>query len=97
MSDARDKLQIWSGSPDGSAQVLVFASTSSSRRGIGLSGVPVWSPDGTRIAFQYSPTLEGDEGVLLIANADGSGDVHEIDELKYRGWRGGWYFCQCYG
>jgi Tol biopolymer transport system component len=97
MSDARDKLQIWSGSPDGSAPVLVFASTSSSGRGIGLSGVPVWSPDGTRIAFQYSPKLEGDKGVLLIANADGRGDIHEIDELKYREWRGGWYFCQCYG
>jgi Tol biopolymer transport system component len=97
MSDARDKLQIWNGSPDGSAPVLVFASTSSSRRGIGLSGVPVWSPDGTGIAFQYSPTLEGDQGALLIANADGSGDVHEIDELQYRRWRGGWYFCQCYG
>jgi Tol biopolymer transport system component len=97
MSDARDKLQIWSGSPDGSAPVLVFASTSSSRRGIGLSGVPVWSPDGTEIAFQYSPTLEGDEGVSLIANADGTGDVHDIDELKLRSWRGGWYFCRCYG
>jgi Tol biopolymer transport system component len=97
MSDARDRFQIWNGSPDGSAPVQVFVSTSSSGRGIGLSGGPVWSPDGTGIAFEYSPSLDGDERAWLIANADGSGAIHEIDELQYRRWRGGWYFCECYG
>jgi len=50
----------------------------------------VWSPDGTRVAFRF-------DTAYLIAHADGTGDVREIDELKYRSWRGGWYFCECYG
>jgi hypothetical protein len=33
----------------------------------------------------------------LVANADGTGDIHEIDELQCRSWRGGWYFCEYYG
>ena len=84
-------LQVWNGSPDGSTPVLVFESASPSQ---GLAGGPVWSPDGTRIAFRYSLTSER---VSLVANADGTGDAREIDELRYLSWRGGWYFCECYG
>ena len=84
-------LQVWNGSPDGSTPVLVFESASPSQ---GLAGGPVWSPDGTRIAFRYSLT---EEGVWLVANADGTDDAREIDELRYLSWRGGWYFCECYG
>jgi Tol biopolymer transport system component len=84
-------LQVWNASPDGSTPVLVFESAWPSQ---GWAGGPVWSPDGTRIAFRYSLT---DEGAWLVADADGTGDAREIDELRYLSWRGGWYFCECYG
>ena len=90
----RDRLQIWNGSPDGSTPVLVFDPTSSPGK-FTLSGGPVWSPDGTQISFRYDPT--GHEKGWLVANADGTGAAHEIDELQYLSWRGGWYFCECYG
>jgi hypothetical protein len=35
--------------------------------------------------------------VWLVMNADGTGDAREIDEIQYLSWRGGWYFCHCYG
>ncbi len=60
-----------------------------------MAGGPIWSPDGTQIAFRYDS--HSSHRSYLVANADGTGDVHEIDELQYRGWRGGWYFCECYG
>jgi Tol biopolymer transport system component len=91
----REELQIWNGSPDGSTPILVYGSGPAPGKSIGLSGGPVWSPDGATIAFRYSPTYE--EKVWLVANADGTGDVHEIDELRPLSWRGGWYFCECYG
>lgn len=86
-------MQIWNASPDGSTPVLVFESTPDAR--IWIAGGPVWSPDGTQIAFRYS-TSERDRD-YLIANADGTGDAREIDQLQYLSWRGGWYFCECYG
>ena len=93
----RDKMQIWNASPDGSNPVRVFGSASAlGRHGLGLSGAPVWSPDGTQVAFRYSQGT-GDETVWLVANADGTGGVHGIDELQFLSWRGGWYFCECYG
>jgi hypothetical protein len=39
----------------------------------------------------------GEEKVWLVANADGTGHVREIDELRPLSWRGGWYFCECFG
>jgi Tol biopolymer transport system component len=90
----RDRLQIWNGSPDGSTPVLVFDPTSPPEVRT-LSGDPVWSPDGTQIAFRYDPN--GEEKGWLVANADGTGDAHEIDELQYLSWHGGGYFCECYG
>ena len=87
-----DVLQVWNGPLDGSTPVMVFEAAPPSQ---GLAGGPVWSPDGTRIAFRYSLTSE--EGAWLVANADGTGDAREIDELRYLSWRGGWYFCECYG
>jgi Tol biopolymer transport system component len=90
----RDRLRIWNGSPDGSTPILVFDPTSSPGMGT-LSGGPVWSPDGTQIALRYDPARR--EKGWLVANADGTGAAHEIDELQYRSWRGGWYFCECLG
>jgi WD40 repeat protein len=93
----RDRMQIWNGSPDVSNPILVFGSAPAlGRHGLGSSGAPVWSPDGTQIAFRYSQGT-GDETVWLVANADGTGGVHAIDELQFLSWRGGWYFCECYG
>jgi Tol biopolymer transport system component len=83
------ELQIWNGSPDGSTPVLVFESAPAPGASV-WTAAPVWSPDGTRIAFPFSTSY-------LVANADGMGDAGEIDELRYLSWRGGWYFCECYG
>lgn len=86
------EMRIWTGSPVGSAPSLLFESAPAP---FGEGGNPVWSPDGTQIAFE-STTTDG-AAVWLVANADGTGDAREIDELRYLSWRGGWYFCQCYG
>jgi Tol biopolymer transport system component len=86
------QMQIWTGSPDGSAPSLLFESAPAP---FGEGGNPVWSPDGAQIAFE-STTTDG-EAVWLVMNADGTGDAREIDELRYLSWRGGWYFCECYG
>lgn len=94
-SGERGRLQIWNGSPDGSAPVLVFESPPAAGSGIYIAGGPVWSPDGTWIAFRYDPTEK--EANWLVAKADGTGRTREIDELRYMSWRGGWYFCECYG
>ena len=61
----------------------------------GWPGARSGRPTARRIAFRYDPDLT--RRTWLIANADGTGDVHEIDELQSLGWRGGWYFCECYG
>jgi len=92
-SGAHEQQQIWSASADGSTPVLIFDPTAD--KDFHMAGGPVWSPDGTQIAFRYD--TDPDQRSYLIANADGTGDVHGIDELTYRGWRGGWYFCECYG
>jgi Tol biopolymer transport system component len=89
-----DKVQIWSAPADGSTPVLVFGPTPDNTKNTQAGG-PIWSPDGTQIAFRYDTHQH--QRSYMIANADGTGDVHEIDELRYRGWRGGWYFCECYG
>jgi Tol biopolymer transport system component len=86
--------QIWVESPDGSDPSLLFESAPAPFDTL-TAGSPVWSPEGTRIAFG-SATTDG-EAVYLVANADGTGDPSEIDELRYLSWRGGWYFCECYG
>jgi Tol biopolymer transport system component len=85
-------MRIWIGSADGSAPSLLFESAPAP---FGEGGNPVWSPDGAQIAFE-STTTDG-EAVWLVTNADGTGDADEIDELRYLSWRGGWYFCGCYG
>jgi WD40 repeat protein len=93
-SRGRDKVRIWNGSPDGSTPALVFDPKSSPGTDTEVGG-PTWSPDGTQIAFRYDS--HSSRRSYLVVDGDGSGVAHEIDELQYRGWRGGWYFCECYG
>ena len=85
------ELQVWTVSVDGSAPSFV-----ASRCCVSDGGGPVWSPDGSRIAFETEPP--GDlPHQYLVVNADGTGEPGEIDELTYRSWLGGSYFCYCYG
>jgi Tol biopolymer transport system component len=85
------EVQVWTASADGSPPTLV-----ASRCCVSDGGVPVWSPDGSRIAFETEPP--GDlPNHYLVVNADGTGEPEKIDELTYRSWLGGWYFCRCYG
>jgi Tol biopolymer transport system component len=84
--------RVWSAAPDGSHRVLVFDAT---ERANGVPGGPVWSPDGTQIAFRWD--AHPSQRSYLVANADETGNAHEIDELRYMSWRDGWYFCECYG
>jgi Tol biopolymer transport system component len=93
----RDAWQAWTVSVDGSAPSLV-ASQCCVSGGVGV----VWSPDGSQIAFETEseagrtlpPAVRLDH---LVVNADGIGDPTRIDELLYRSWAGGAYFCGCYG
>jgi Tol biopolymer transport system component len=85
------ELQVWRGSVDGSAPSLV-----ASRCCVSDGGGAVWSPDGSRIAFETEPP--GDlSHHFVVVNADGTGEPGEIDEIMYRSWLGGSYFCYCYG
>ena len=82
------ELRIWTVSLDGSASSLVASHTNDECCIDG--GDPVWSSDGSQIAF------ETDQSRFVI-DADGTGEARHIDELTYLNWRGGWYFCFCYG
>jgi Tol biopolymer transport system component len=73
---------IWTVSFDGSAPSLVVSRI--------VAYGPVWSPDGSQIAY------ETDRSHFVI-NADGTGDARPIDELTYLSWGDGSYFCGCYG
>jgi Tol biopolymer transport system component len=91
----RLELQVWTASVDGSAPSLV-----TSHCCVSDGGTPVWSPDGSQIAFaneyggsQTLPIPDHD----LVVNADGSGDPVPLDGFIYSSWAGGWYFCTCYG
>jgi Tol biopolymer transport system component len=83
-------LRVWVVSLDGSTASLVASHTNHAWRGGG--GNPVWSPEGSEIAF------ETDRGFLRI-DADGNGAATPIDGSVYRRWSGddGSYICFCFG
>ena len=88
-SPGRDhQLSITTVALDGSTQPLI------TRQHVGdcfLDGCfPVWSPDGSQIAFDAKPGF-------FVVDADGAGEVRPIDELTYRSWNGGSYWCACIG
>jgi Tol biopolymer transport system component len=82
------ELRIWTVSLDGSGPSLVASHTNDQCCIDG--GSPVWSPDGSQIAFETDRSR-------FVINADGTGEARHIDELTYLNWHGGWYFCFCYG
>jgi Tol biopolymer transport system component len=88
-SPGRDhQLSITTMALDGSTQPLVTRQHVGDCFGDGC--FPVWSPDGSQIAFDAKPGF-------FVVNADGTGDVRAIDELTYRSWNGGSYWCACIG
>ena len=74
--------EVWTIAPDGSDQIRVYGSDCC----VDDWGGPVWSPDGTRVAF-----MDNSRGprVWHVANADGSGSVDVIDRLEVDGWEQG--------
>jgi hypothetical protein len=56
----------------GAAEIAVIDADGRNEQGLNqFGGIPVWSPDGTRIAFQGPANLE--MGGIFVMNADGSG------------------------
>jgi Tol biopolymer transport system component len=45
---------------------------------------PVWSPDGTRIAF--FDDVDTEYGTWLVVDADGTGSPEPIDEIEVQTW-----------
>ncbi len=91
----RGEIQVWTVPANGSAPSLV-----TSHCCVSDGGAPVWSPDGSQIAFiaEVGNDLPLDQlRHYMVVNADGTGGLREINDLRYRSWDGGWYFCFCYG
>ena len=85
-SEPDRKVRIWVAPMDGAAPtefVLPLAGCAFNYR-CGLT----WSPDGSRIAFHKAHAVSA-------IDADGPGEAERIDELTYRSWDGGWYWCDC--
>jgi Tol biopolymer transport system component len=89
-STGRDReLSITTVALDGSIRPLVTRQHIGDCFGDGC--FPVWSPDGSQIAFDT-----GGDGTFAV-DADGTGAVRAIDQLTYRSWNGGSYWCACIG
>ena len=101
------ELRIWTVSLDGSAPSLVASHTND---GCSLpnrsstcnsGGSPLWSPDGSQIAFETARSSwhvrSTPPSPAFVINSDGTGDLRTIDQLMYLSWSDGSYHCECYG
>jgi Tol biopolymer transport system component len=79
-STHRFSFEVWVIGIDGSDPTRLFHGGCC----IGDWSGPVWSPDGTRLAFFDDVDVR--YGRLLVVNADGSGSVERVDELEFDGW-----------
>lgn len=73
------EIRIWT--LDGSASSVIASDATRNW----FSGGPVWSPDGSQIAFEL-----GTESHLVI-DADGTGNARPLERLLYESWNGGSY------
>ncbi len=74
------------GSPDGGAPTLRIARVIEVTDGSRIYTQPVWSPDGTKLAFSTLPGFGG----VYIRNADGSGPIKELTSADYSGFKPVW-------
>jgi dipeptidyl aminopeptidase/acylaminoacyl peptidase len=75
--------ELWVAPADGSGAAIEILPPGCCSNGI-VDDTLVWSPDGTRIAFQ-----DGAEDRWRVVNADGAGGLDSIDELEAAAWRSG--------
>jgi Tol biopolymer transport system component len=85
--DPTGSYNIWTAPADGSTASLVYASSPGDRWWL-WSG-PVWSPDGSQIAFSEEPNR------AFVVDAAGSSDAEPIDDLTYASWSGGSFCWEC--
>jgi len=75
-----NSLEVWVIGVDGSNDTRLYHSPCC----IGGGEYPVWSPDGSRIAF--SPQIDGQSSRWIVVNADGTGSPEPIDQTEVRTW-----------
>jgi len=73
-------LEVWVIRVDGSKDTRLYHSPCC----IGGDEYPVWSPDGSRIAF--SPQIDGQSSRWIVVNADGTGSPEPIDQTEVLTW-----------
>ena len=73
--------EVWVMGSDGSNPIRLHQSACC----IGDWDGPIWSPDGTRVAFFDDVDL--DYGHWLVVNADGTGSPVQIDDIEAESWR----------
>ena len=72
--------EVWVIGADGSNRTRVFSGDCCIEDWDG----PVWSPDGSRVAF--FDDVDVDYGTWLVVNADGTGSAERIDEADVHSW-----------
>jgi dipeptidyl aminopeptidase/acylaminoacyl peptidase len=75
--------ELWVTAADGSGAAINILPAGCCSNGI-VDDTTIWSPDGTRIAFE-----DGSEDRWRVVNADGTGGLGSIDELEVAAWRSG--------